>query len=225
MAGMPDAVLDLITADETAYARAHAALTPAELATFEGFRFPKRRQDWLLGRLAAKEAIRRAAGADWALSAIAVAPLPNGCPTFVAPEGALSGWHLSISHGHGRAAAAVAPVPVGVDYEALREVPPNGWRFFLTAAERDWLAAEPLGPRGEIVVWALKEAGYKAIQGAVSGVLKLQVEAAAEGRATLVHPAGRLAARYARSGDAVLAVAVPEGDRAVLDAFPLHAPA
>lgn len=221
MSGMPDAVLHLITADETAYARAHAALTPAELATFEGFRFPKRRQDWLLGRLAAKEAIRRAAGADWELQAIAIAALPGGCPTFTAPEGALAGWHLSISHGHGRAAAAVAPVPVGVDYEALREVPPNGWRFFLTPPERAWLAEEPLGPRGEIVVWALKEAGYKAIQGAVSGVLKLQVEAAADGHAMVVHPEGRLAARYARLEGAVLAVAVPEPHRLLLDTLPL----
>jgi 4'-phosphopantetheinyl transferase EntD len=105
---------------------------------------------------------------------------------------------------------------VGLDFEAMREVPENGWRFFLTPDERAWLADAPLGFRSEIVVWALKEAGYKALKGAVSGVLKLTVAEADKGQAAIVHPEGRMAARWVRSDEACLAVAMGEGDRGLL---------
>jgi 4'-phosphopantetheinyl transferase len=185
-----------------------ASLTPAERDLCDAFKFPKRRRDWLLGRLAAKRAVQAAEGKDRELSAIAVLPLPSGCPSFEGAEG-LSGWGLSISHGHGRAAAVVAPGPVGVDVEQLRALPEGGWRFFLNPKEREWLADEPLGPQGEIVVWALKEAAYKALQGSVSGVLSLAVVKAESGEATIAHAEGVLFARYARLGSAVLAVAAP----------------
>jgi 4'-phosphopantetheinyl transferase EntD len=185
-----------------------ASLTDAERETCDAFKFPKRRRDWLLGRLAAKRAVQAAEGKDRELSAIAVLPLPSGCPVFTGAEG-LAGWGLSISHGHGRAAAVVAPGPVGVDVEQLRALPEGGWRFFLNPKERAWLEDAPLGPQGEIVVWALKEAAYKALQGSVSGVLSLAVVAAEDGKATIAHAEGVLFARYARLGTAVLAVAAP----------------
>lgn len=188
---------------------AYAALTPEERALCDAFKFPKRRRDWLLGRLAAKQALQAAAGRGWPLGELAVLPLPNGCPTFHAPDATLEGWGLSLSHGHGRAAALVAPGPVGVDLERFRELPEGGWRFFLNPKERDWLASEPLGPQGAIVAWALKEAAYKALQGTVSGVLSLAVVKAEGGYATIAHAEGVLFARYARLEEAVLAIAAP----------------
>lgn len=184
------------------------ALTPEERELCDAFKFPKRRNDWLLGRLAAKRAVQAAEGKDRELSAIAVLPLPSGCPSFAGAEG-MADWGVSISHGHGRAAAVVAPGPVGVDVEQLRALPEGGWRFFLNPKEREWLADAPLGPQSEIVVWALKEAAYKALQGSVSGVLSLAVVKAEGGLATIAHAEGVLFARYARLGSAVLAVAAP----------------
>lgn len=185
-----------------------AALSPEERAISEAFKFPKRRNDWLLGRLAAKRAVQAAEGQGRALPTISVLALPSGCPRFEGAEG-LAGWGLSISHGHGRAAAVAAPGPVGVDLERLRAMPEGGWRFFLNPKERAWLADEPLGVHGEIVVWALKEAAFKALAGTVSGVLGFAVVQAEGGRATIAHAEGVLFARYAHLGDAVLAVAAP----------------
>lgn len=201
---------------------AHAALTPEERALCDAFTFPKRRRDWLLGRLAAKQALQQASGRNWALDALAVLPQPNGGPGFTAPDDTLSGWGLSISHGHGRAAALVAPGPVGVDLERFRSLPEGGWRFFLNPKEREWLAGEPLGAYGEIVVWALKEAAYKALSGSVSGVLSLAVVKAEGGEATIAHADGVLFARYARLEESVVAVAAPApvGDWLRALAFP-----
>ncbi|MFN3430587.1 MAG: 4'-phosphopantetheinyl transferase family protein [Candidatus Sericytochromatia bacterium] len=197
-------------APQAALDRAEAVLGPDERALLARYTFPKRRADWLLGRLAAKEAVRAAGQADWALEAIAVTPLPGGRPTFTAPGGALADWRVSISHGHGRAGAIVAPGPVGLDLEQFRSIPEKGWRFFLGPEEREWLAAEPLGPQGEIVVWALKEAAYKALEGAIRHVLQLRVTHLEDGAARLSYAGGVVSARYTRLDGAVLAIATPE---------------
>lgn len=225
---MPQAALHLLAPSPSGEAppetlqRAEAVLGPDERVLLERFTFPKRRRDWLLGRLAAKEAVRAAGQADWALEAISVTPLPGGRPTFAAPDGALADWRLSISHGHGRAGAVVAPGPVGLDLEQFKSIPEKGWRFFLTAEEREWLAAgEPLGPQGEIVVWALKEAAYKSLEGALTNVLQLRVLEVAAGRARLAYAGGVVTARYTRLDGACLAIATPESDAPWWDALAL----
>lgn len=215
---MPQAALHLLAPSPTgeapldSLARAEAVLGPDERALLARFTFPKRRTDWLLGRLAAKEAVRQAGQEGWDLEAISVTPLPGGRPTFRAPGGALADWRLSISHGQGRAGAIVAPGPVGLDLEQFKSIPERGWRFFLGPEERDWLASEPLGPQGEIVVWALKEAAYKALEGAITNVLQLRVTHVEAGTARLAHAGGIVTARYTRLDGACLAIATPEPD-------------
>lgn len=100
-------------------------LTPPEQATYAGFTFPKRRWEWLGGRLAAKSAalaweglLLTAAGlAEWQVS-----NGPDGRPglqrlTNIHSKPALE---LSISHSHGVAAAlVVADHPCGLDLQKI----------------------------------------------------------------------------------------------------------
>ncbi len=189
-------------------ARAEAALTEAEREHFARYTFPKRRHDWLLGRWAAKLAAADAAGC--APEAVAVASGEKGRPLLAAPEGRLAGWDLTLTHGHGRAAAIVAPGPAGVDLEAMRDVPPGGWRFFLAEDERAWLASQPLGPHGAIVFWAVKEAAYKALHGEVDAMPNLRVTVdAAAGRARVAHGGGVVDARWCVKDGFCVAIAAP----------------
>lgn len=203
------ATLYLLRPDDGHLATAEAMLTGPEREALARYTFPKRRKDWLLGRLAAKRALAVASG--WAPEAVSVLATASGSPGFAGPDDALAGWTLSITHGHDHAAALVAPGPAGVDLERMRAVPEGGWRFFLTEREREWLADAPLGPAGEIVLWALKEAVYKALEGAVTGVVHLEVVSAANGVARVETPHGPFEGRYRTFGDFVLAVAAPAG--------------
>lgn len=202
-------LLTLPPADERLLEAAEAVLTPTERETLAGFQFPKRRNDWLLGRYAAKLAVCQAVEGVWTPRLVEIRALETGRPWFIGADYRTSGWHLSITHGHGLAAALVGPAPVGIDLEKLRPLEPGGWRFFLSDEERAWLEAEPLGADGAIVAWALKEAAFKALHGAVTGVLKIRLEAAEDGRARLSHPGGELVARYAVEAGFCLAIATP----------------
>ena len=189
-------------------AAAEAALTPAEREAFARYTFAKRRHDWLLGRWAAKLAAGDAAG--WAPDAVGIVSGEKGRPLLAAPDERLAGWELTLTHGHGRAAAIVAPGAVGVDLEAMREVPANGWRFFLAEPERAWLSAAPLGPHGEIVFWAVKEAAYKALHGEVDAMPSLRVAVdAAAGTARVTYGGAAIAARWCVRDGFCLAIATP----------------
>ncbi|MGE0712454.1 MAG: 4'-phosphopantetheinyl transferase superfamily protein [Planctomycetota bacterium] len=155
-------------------------LSAAERARQEEFPAEKRRQDWLLGRVAAKQAVRDAlvrAGAPapgWdefeVLSAPCGAPRVVGLPAV----GLAAAPVVSLTHGHGHAAAWAllgAGLP-GVDLERIKPRPAGTLRFYLHEPEREWLAAlapsegERAGPRdvAAVVLWALKEAAFKTIQ-------------------------------------------------------------
>lgn len=191
--------LVFVVGDDQALSRAEALLTPLEREALAGYTFEKRRRDWLLGRLAAKLAL-----CPHGPEKAEIRSGPKGQPLgFVAGEK----FELSLTHGHDHAAALVADVPVGIDLEKLREVPERGWRFFLTPDERDWLAGKPLGPHGEIVAWALKEAAYKAVLGETEGMHHLGLKEVGEGRALIAHPSGDLVARYVVGPRFCLAVA------------------
>jgi 4'-phosphopantetheinyl transferase EntD len=207
-----------IESTDAQLARAEAALTPFERLKFASYTFEKRRRDWLLGRLAGKLAVAGAAGLT-ALKRVEIRSEENGHPVAWVDGLPVVGYDLSLTHGHGQAAALCAPGPVGLDLERLRDVPAGGWRFFLTAAEREWLAERPLGPHGEIVAWALKEAAYKALQGRTQGLHHLTLATVCDGRARLGHSGleGDLVGRYVVQAGFCLAVATPAN--AALDWF------
>lgn len=189
--------------------RAEALLTAAERAEYAAFRFPKRRHDWLLGRLAAKLALAESGGPD--PGAITIRKLEGGRPAFDLDA---PGWDLSITHGHGLAAALVAPAPVGIDLEAVRPLEADAWRFFTSEDEQARLAAGELSP---IALWAIKEAGYKALHGAVPGLRHVTWQP--PGR--LAHAGGSLRVRHVTSEAWCLAIATPDPVGSWFDALSL----
>jgi phosphopantetheinyl transferase len=180
-------------------------LSTEEKLVYERLTVPKRKRDWLLGRLSAKSAIGDVFNVP--PHAIQVVSVEGEGPGFLVRGEKQEAWHLSLSHGHGLAVALLAQQAVGVDLEKLRPLEPAAWRFFLSETEQAWLKGDPLGPYGAIVAWALKEAAFKALRGAAEALAQIQLLEAHQGVARLGCGAVELSARYAQQGDFVLAVA------------------
>lgn len=150
-------------------------LSAADRAQLAALPTEKRRRDWLLGRAAAKEAVRALLGVaapGW--EAFSVPAGPEGGPLLTGSG--LLGVRVSLSHGHGRAlawarrAGAAGGLP-GVDLERVRPRPEGTLRFYLDPEERAPVLALPAG-QGEVagprdalgvLLWALKEAAFKAL--------------------------------------------------------------
>ena len=163
---------------------AHLTLTPAEQAIW--YKFPEkgiRRTDWLLGRIAAKDALRQ-----WSyqhlgiqLAPVDIEILPNAqgkpiaqCPALThSPQGVETPIQLpdiSISHSDGTAVAAIAQAneQIGIDWQplsAIRDVDAMAQAFtpaelsLYTHIDRHALAR----------LWAAKEAAAKAIGTGLAG--------------------------------------------------------
>ncbi len=109
-------------ADEAALSQtAGEVLTAAELKTFQGFRFGHRRREWLAGRLAVKEAVRRLlAEPERPLTAMEVGVDGRGKP-FLAPAPCNgSSVHIAISHSGESALALVSTAPCALDFQEIR---------------------------------------------------------------------------------------------------------
>lgn len=138
-------------------------LTPTERLTCAAIPDSRRRSDWRAGRIAAKRAAARLAGAR-APERFELIPGPGRAPTVVVrgDDGATlpASLTLSLAHRDGRAAAVAARpgVRIGVDVERLGAIPVAHERYFLTPAER--LGAST---RDAAELWTLKEAAWKAL--------------------------------------------------------------
>ena len=127
--------------------------TAEELAIANGFRLPKRREEWLRARTAAKElAVQRGLVAD-----------PRSC--FVARprlilDGADSPWFVSISHSRGWAAATIDYKPVGIDIEFVRELDERAVHLYLTDDEAEMMRRCTIDHRA-LHFWSAKEAAWK----------------------------------------------------------------
>lgn len=148
-------------------------LAPAERATLARLSVPKRRREWLAGRVAAKELVRRRhriAGED-ALQRIEIV---------VQREGASRGkpsyridrspglFDLSISHSGDRAVAALASSPqeqIGIDIEQIETRSESFEALALSTAERTLVSRLDGQDRAVAVTqrWVLKEALSKAL--------------------------------------------------------------
>lgn len=142
-------------------------LTPAEQATFSGFSFPKRRGEWLGGRLAAKAAALARAGLPLNAAALIewqVTSAPDGRPGFLRATTINSDPvpELSISHSHGVAAALVAARPCGLDLQIVTDTVIRAQERFCTEAEasllRDGAGQDAREKMRLTLLWAAKEA-------------------------------------------------------------------
>ena len=137
-------------------------LAGEEARRLEGFRFAKRRAEWLGGRLAAKAALADFLGTGEAAPAGLVIENDGHGRPFARNDGVFPTLpHLSISHSGDFAAALAAPRPCGLDVQAIR---PNLARvrdYFADAEETALCGAEAADEAWLARVWAAKEAVKK----------------------------------------------------------------
>ncbi len=141
-------------------------LSPAESCVLQGFRFEKRRQDWLLGRWTAKSALARFRNSeerriqDWEVIAAA-----DGAPGIFL-EGEPQAIPLSISHSglHGFCAVSSRRMDLGCDLEQIEQRNHSFEETFFTAGELRLLERQPALGRNLLVtlIWSVKESVLKA---------------------------------------------------------------
>ena len=129
------------------------SFSPGELARAAAFRLQKRRDEWLLGRLAAKRlAERRAPGVD-----LRDMTVRRGVLTIA---GEPTAWRVSLSHSGDYAGAIIALGPVGLDVQVVRSVPERMTHLFLSEEETEMMHACALDER-VLHFWCAKEAAWK----------------------------------------------------------------
>lgn len=135
-----------------------ALLSEAEEERLQGFTQQKRRQEFVLGRAAARM-----------LLAERLDIVPKDVLLEVAESGAVdvvgTDLHISIAHSGDHAVAAAAPRYVGVDIEAIVTRHAELHRYILHPDEYEVVDALPLdSDRAQILCWTLKESVLKAMR-------------------------------------------------------------
>ncbi len=122
---------------------------------------PRRRGDWLAGRMAAKLAIGAAIGAEVEPAGLSVAQAPGGRPLALLSGDEIPDLWLAISHsrGVGLAAARRGGRPIGADLEHHAAWAEELAGYAFAAAERPRVP----GDLRALARWALKEAALKAL--------------------------------------------------------------
>ncbi len=144
-------------------------LSPAEARLFAGFKYPKRRIEWLGGRLAAKHCLCALDAVGQKTSAFyrdyALLPDAHGRPALDAPEvRGLSIPAISISHSRGYAAALVtATRTCGIDIQLITEQLANVQERFASADELALLHQLPAPLTRLGIIWTAKEAVKKCL--------------------------------------------------------------
>lgn len=144
-------------------------LSSEELTKFEGLRFPKRRDEWVLGRITAKRLLKTCVPemAQVEVQRLTIANQPSGAP-YVTLDGRPAALQLSISHRQGLAAAAVTAntgIGLGIDLEWVEERDGSFYSDYFTPAELDLLHGSPDGQKDRcgMLIWSAKEAMLKAL--------------------------------------------------------------
>jgi 4'-phosphopantetheinyl transferase len=144
--------------------RAADYLHPTELSYLGGLKFARRRQAFLLGRVAAKRAIARCASLDDP-TAVEVKSGIFGQPLVI--SALCPGIEISLSHAaeYGLAVAFPSGHALGLDIEACGRTSPDILRGQMTDSELQ--ATRPLGaaePTALAVLWTAKEALSKILK-------------------------------------------------------------
>jgi phosphopantetheinyl transferase len=143
-------------------------LSGPEQAFFQQLRHPKRRREWLGGRIAAKAALLNlpeAADFEERARRLSILPDAQGRPTFCG--GAAENLALSVTHSGGYAAALAAQrQSCGIDLQKISAKLPALTKYFATEAELALLAKQPEldGHAAALtMLWSVKEAVKKSL--------------------------------------------------------------
>ena len=147
-----------------------------EMPVFQNYaRVPQRQQQWLLGRIVAKDAVRRSgrranAGDDAASAAFTIDTDAQGRPFMTIPNCDKPPL-VSIAHCESRAIAVAQREAVGVDIERIAPRDIGFVQAFTTAKERDMIDAFPAAERDQWItrLWSAKEAVGKLLGGGLNG--------------------------------------------------------
>ncbi len=141
-------------------------LDPRELATFQGFKYQKRKVEWLGGRLAAKLAVLDLTGREPTAGAMresVISADQHGKPFLIGPA---PPPELSISHSQGLALAmAVSNKACGLDIQKISAATVRVKEKFCTPAEEEIISSLDRSmppPAALSLLWSGKEALRKA---------------------------------------------------------------
>jgi acyl transferase domain-containing protein/phosphopantetheinyl transferase (holo-ACP synthase) len=186
---------DLLPGDEGTLAWcADYVLSPRETQEFELLPNARRKREWLLGRIAAKEAMRDlvkgVAGVELASADVEITADENGKPSCLAAwaNSVDNSFKLSISHKNDFAVAvaikSTAKCDVGVDVEVIAQRQPGFENMILTDSEMQAFSEALSADRDLLLtqLWSVKEAAGKALGMGLSGSAKnLEATACAPG--------------------------------------------
>jgi acyl transferase domain-containing protein/phosphopantetheinyl transferase (holo-ACP synthase) len=155
-------------------------LTDEETAIYES----NPRMDWLLGRVAAKDAVRsrikQLSGVALHPLEIHISNLPHGAPVFTSPGG--EQWSLSISHIKDEAMAAVSEYSgVGIDLVRVTRREPQLMNVAFDEAERQLLSTTTNSIMWLHRAWCAKEAAAKAHRLGLESMAQFRLRSIEEG--------------------------------------------
>lgn len=150
-----------------------------ELASLTAYKHEKRRNEWLGGRQAAKQAAQKILHADIAYKDITIANREDGRPYLQLPTQLKNNYDISISHSSSLAIAMTAECACGVDIQKTEPTLTKVEKRFCTQKEVALFESITKLPKEEILtrLWCAKEAVKKAanICGTMPGFLELQL--------------------------------------------------
>jgi len=144
-------------------------LSAAEAARLAGFRIPKRRCDWRLGRWTAKQAVAMYLGLPQdlrSLASIEIRPAPSGAPeVFISDSPAELAVSISHREGVAMCSVAAAGVQLGCDLELVEPHSQAFVRDYFTPEERAFLGdSSQERDRMVTLIWSAKESALKALR-------------------------------------------------------------
>jgi 4'-phosphopantetheinyl transferase len=159
----------LVQSSEAPLDHPEAFLSPSESTKYASLHFPKRAQEWLLGRWTGKRLVQSLPEFQaYSLGDINIRNLPDGAPYIVLPGQSASPGCLSLSHCEGAALAAFsaeADLRIGVDLEKVELRSRAFVEDYFTQVEQDLVEAFPDDVRIRLVnlIWSAKESMLKAL--------------------------------------------------------------
>jgi phosphopantetheine--protein transferase-like protein len=135
----------------TAVSHPESWFSADEMAIVQSFPRAKRREEWMLSRIAEKEL--RGQG--------------------------VSGGFVSFSHSGGYGAAAIDARPIGIDVEILREIAEAAAHLFLSEHETESMQHCSIAHR-MLHFWSAKEAAWKQLAGSVPTLKRVPLELISE---------------------------------------------